>query len=266
LVILILNQVVLYTLIQKRSQNKLIVVNNNLANVHKELEEYSKDLEIFGVTATHDLKAPISVSRIFTQIIDRSLKKEKIDKVAISDSVETISTSFNQMETLIDSYVYFIKVLQLNITKEPVNALLEFDTISKNLLAIYPNAKIILPKDEVVLITNKMLFTSIIQNLLQNGLKYNKAAIPTIAVEFVKHTKSIAFKITDNGLGIDANFKDDLFLPFKRFHNEIEGTGLGLTISKKAAQKLNGDLYCAKSDYLGSTFILEIPMQTIKLK
>jgi signal transduction histidine kinase len=40
---------------------------------------------------------------------------------------------------------------------------------------------------------------------------------------------------------------------------------LGLTISKKAAQKLNGDLYCAKSDYQGSTFILEIPMQTINL-
>ena len=102
---------------------------------HLYLQHLIKDLEIFGVTATHDLKAPISVSRIFTQIIERSLRKEKIDKVAISESVETISTSFNQMETLIDSYVYFIKVLQLNIAKEPVNALQEFDTISKNLLA-----------------------------------------------------------------------------------------------------------------------------------
>ncbi len=265
LILMIINQVGIYTIIQTRVQNELRAVNKELNFAHLELEKHAKDLEIFGVTATHDLKAPISVSRIFTQIIERSLRKEKIDKVAISESVETISTSFNQMETLIDSYVYFIKVLQLNITKEPVNALQEFDTISKNLLAIYPNAKIILPEEEIVLVTNKMLFTSVIQNLLQNGLKYNKSAIPSIAVDFVKHAKSIAFKITDNGLGIDANFKDDLFLPFKRFHNEIEGTGLGLTISKKAAQKLGGDLNCAKSDLQGSTFILEIPIQTVNL-
>ena len=259
LILMILNQVGIYAFIQRRIQRRLIAANNNLEHAHSELENYSKDLEIFGLTATHDLKAPISIARMFTQIIERSLKNETINREKISDSINTITASYNQMETLIDTYLAYIRTLQLSAIKENFFAKIELEIIAHNLSNIYKNAKIILPKNDIVLLANKLYFKTIMQNLIQNGLKYNKSTIPIVTVEIVKQQNTIQFKIIDNGLGIDDSFKDELFFPFKRFHTDIDGTGLGLTISKRAAQKMNGNLICAESNHAGTTFILEIP-------
>jgi signal transduction histidine kinase len=150
--------------------------------------------------------------------------------------------------------------LQFNANKNKFFAINELETIVKNLQSNFPNAHIILPSSDVMIETNKNLFKTVMQNLIQNGLKFNQASLPKVTIEILHKTEYIQFLISDNGFGINAQFKEELFLPFKRFNKEIEGSGLGLTISKRIAQKMNGNLYCAKSDEKGTTFVLELPV------
>jgi len=260
LVLLIINQVGVYAYIQRRTQNRLLSLNNHLKAAQIELEGYSKDLELFGITATHDLKAPILTARDRSRLIEQYLNEEKVDRVKIGENIEAITASFNEMETLIDSYLSYIKVLQFNANKNKFFVIKELDMISKMLQSNFPNAHIVLPESDVMIESNKNLFKTVMQNLIQNGLKFNHASLPTVTIKILQNNEYIQFVISDNGFGINAQFKSELFLPFKRFNKEMEGSGLGLTISKRIAQKMNGNLYCAKTDEQGTTFILELPI------
>lgn len=260
LVLMMLSQLGLYAYIQREVQKRLLTVNNNLEQARSELENYSKDLEVFGMTATHDLKAPISISRVFLQIVEKSIYKPDIDKAEIMESIASINSTYVQMETLIDSYLSYIRVLQLSTLKEQVLVKSELFIIAQNLHRIYPHAKILFPESDTILLTGKVLFITVMQNLIHNGLKYNKSSTPTVIINITKDRNKIIFSINDNGIGIDPKFNEELFMPFRRFNSAIEGTGLGLTISKRATQKMNGILYCAESNKDGTTFILELPL------
>jgi len=98
--------------------------------------------------------------------------------------------------------------------------------------------------------------------LIENGIKYNISPKPTIQIhtQIDKNFAKINFK--DNGIGIDPEFKEYIFEPFRRLHNrsQYEGTGLGLSICKKIVESHSGEISLESKKGEGSNFILNLPL------
>jgi two-component system CheB/CheR fusion protein len=106
----------------------------------------------------------------------------------------------------------------------------------------------------------RSLIQQILDNLLSNALKYNDKPQPTIHFDCVEERDYFILKVSDNGIGIDAKSFDLIYLPFKRLHNKVEysGTGIGLAVCKKIADKHRGKIWVESTPGLGSTFFFSI--------
>ncbi|MEM7512582.1 MAG: ATP-binding protein, partial [Bacteroidota bacterium] len=96
----------------------------------------------------------------------------------------------------------------------------------------------------------------VLQNLILNGLKYNEKDYPQVAVMGKKEGNQVMISVVDNGIGIDKEYLDKIFVPFKRLHSEeeYEGTGFGLAITKHLIEKLNGEMEVVSLPGVGSVF------------
>ncbi|RZJ48070.1 MAG: ATP-binding protein [Flavobacterium sp.] len=124
----------------------------------------------------------------------------------------------------------------------------------------YKNAKIINHIRGVVTFTNPLLLEIIIQNLVDNALKYNLSESPNVKIFTEQKDEMLSIYFQDNGIGIATQYVDKLFDPFNRI-NEMEtamGSGLGLTITKLAAIKMNADIMMVSGDD-GCVFRLNLP-------
>ncbi|WP_179007970.1 sensor histidine kinase [Winogradskyella forsetii] len=99
--------------------------------------------------------------------------------------------------------------------------------------------------------------TQIFHGLLDNAIKYARDEVaPMIEIEATEKEKEWEFSITDNGIGIDSQFFDKIFLIFQRLHNrnKYDGTGIGLAIVKRSVEFLNGKIWLSSTVGEGTTF------------
>ena len=102
----------------------------------------------------------------------------------------------------------------------------------------------------------------VFQNLISNSLKYNKAGTPPhITIQTIEKGDFWEFSISDNGIGINEQFFDKIFIIFQRLHNreEFNGTGIGLALTKKILENMGGDIWVTSKENEGSTFYFTIP-------
>lgn len=99
------------------------------------------------------------------------------------------------------------------------------------------------------------------QNLIENGLKYNNSDLRKVTIEFLEQKNTIHFFIKDNGIGMKAEYYDQIFEMFQRLHNDsaYEGTGIGLAICKKVMIQLGGKIEVESEVGKGSVFELIFP-------
>jgi light-regulated signal transduction histidine kinase (bacteriophytochrome) len=109
---------------------------------------------------------------------------------------------------------------------------------------------------------NMTLFTQVFQNLIGNGIKYNKSEVPHISVSHMIEGDMHQFDISDNGIGIASEFHGQVFDMFKRLHrqDEYSGTGIGLAICKKVIEKAGGSIWLQSEVGQGSVFSFSWPV------
>jgi signal transduction histidine kinase/CHASE3 domain sensor protein len=240
-----------------------------------ELERNNKELSAFNYAASHDLQEPLRKIQTF---ISRLEEKEGNK---FSDSgrqyLERIKSAATRMRLLIDD------LLQFSRTNKP-----DKEFISSDLNDLFENAKqdvveIILekkaqitsdalPKATVIVFQIQQLFS----NLLSNSLKYIKEeTVPIIKINYskvkaneepdlIKASKSFYHKITftDNGIGFEQKYADQIFQLFSRLHNkkDYSGTGVGLSICKKIVDNHQGFIFAKGEINVGATFTIYLPV------
>ena len=247
---------------EKEEHSRRIVetkMNKKLEIINKQLQRSNKDLEQFALIASHDLKVPIAKIILALQNLDRE-KFKNLD-LETKTVIEMISKSTAQMNELISELLIYSQI-----SESKTYNLIDFnnvlETVLENLSVFISEkgAKITskaLPRSQA----NEPLMISLFQNLIQNGIKFNKSPNPEIFIESEEQGDFIIFKIKDNGIGFIDESKKTLFTLFKRFENneEYSGTGVGLSFCKKIVDQHNGKIWLESERDKGSTFFIELP-------
>jgi len=260
---------------RKSSEEKVRLLNKQLTNNIFQLENTNKDLERFAYIASHDLQEPLRKIIIFGDMLTNKYKVH-MDEEGRNYLDRMVKASL-RMQMLIKNILAFSRssTQMDNFEETDLNMLLEnilsdLEVYIEQKKAVFNISK--LPTLKVI----PTQFRQLVQNLVMNALKFSqKDRIPeiTIAAEISKggdidiegaqpdeYYCILSFK--DNGIGFEQKYVDQIFMIFKRLHtfDEIEGTGIGLSICKKIVEQHNGFISATGIINQGSTFKVFLPV------
>ncbi|HWB63666.1 MAG TPA: ATP-binding protein, partial [Chitinophagales bacterium] len=245
-----------------RDVTDLKLAQNELLHKAKKLEQSNKELEEFAYVVSHDMKQPIR-----TIISYLTLLKKKHGETLNAEAAEFVNFSIdgaNKMSDLIRDILQYSRLDQQisltpgisleNVVKKVCKGLT--DTIIAN------NAEVIC--DPLPAVTgNETMLTELFQNLIENGIKYNLTKEKKVRVQVTDKVSEWQFEISDNGIGFDQQYAQQIFKIFKRLHTdtEFQGTGIGLTICQKVVEKHGGNIWAESVKGEGSHFFFTLPKQ-----
>ena len=227
----------------------------------RKLEQSNSELERFAHIASHDLKTPLRNIANFLNLIDRRIKKH-YDDPKLLEYLNFAINGAKQMNHLIVDVLEFSKIGSSSTKKELVdlNEAVRYACHALKPIIEEKNAKVYW-EDLPMLIGDYSRLVQLFQNLIENGIKYNKSKKPRISVGYSDNGEVYQLSVKDNGIGINEAYNDQVFEMFKRLHNstEYEGTGIGLAVCKKIVTQLGGTIRMESTEGLGSNFIISLP-------
>lgn len=227
------------------------------------LQYRNTELKNFASIASHDLKAPVRSITGFSSLLERLLPKDSDPR--IFEYLEFIKNSSSNMNALVNSLLQFstletrkleVKQLRLlNVIKDVTNDLHSIIKSKNAEIQIDDNLPEYIKADETLL---KIVF----QNIINNALKFvAKDVTPLVNIKYETKDQKHLIQIIDNGIGIEKEYLEKIFLIFERLHSsqEYEGSGIGLATCKKIMLLHQGDISIDSAVNEGSTFTISLP-------
>ena len=234
-------------------------LQNRIDNRTRELEEMNSELQQFAYVASHDLQEPLRTITSFSQLL-ASRYRAQLDADA-DEFIGYIVTASRRMTDLING---LLQLVRLRKSSQPIAAvsfgkLLDDAEISLQAAIRESGARIehgTLP----TLVVDPVQFSQVLQNLISNAIRYRSAEPPLIRINARRERGNWIFSVTDNGCGFDQEFAERIFGLFQRLHGrEVEGTGMGLSISRKIVERHGGRIWAESKEGEGATFFFSLP-------
>jgi light-regulated signal transduction histidine kinase (bacteriophytochrome) len=233
-----------------------------------ELERSNRELQDFAYVASHDLQEPLRKIRAFSDRLASSYGSELGDRGA--DYIDRMQKASARMQTLIDDLLTFSRVT----TKARPFTTVDLMEVAEGVVSDLEirleqtNGRVVL-KSLPTIEADRIQMRQLFQNLLSNGLKFHQhdvAPIVTVTGElFTNDDKEerCRLTITDNGIGFDEKYNDRIFGIFQRLHGRsaYEGTGIGLAICRKIAERHQGSIVAHSKEGEGATFVIQLPQK-----
>jgi signal transduction histidine kinase len=245
----------------RETEKDLEISNLQMMSQTDELKRSNADLEQFAYVISHDLKTPVRNISCFMKLL--SNKHGDTFNAEAREFVDFSLAGAKRMERLIDDVLAYSRIGRNLSSPTPVNINDVINTIRieqlDKLTAVNGSINVIgeLP---VINSVHSSLMYHILQNLIRNGLKFNRSANPTINISYTELKDHYQFSVEDNGIGISKDYAVQVFQMFKRLHNENEydGTGIGLAICKKIVELYHGEIWYEGAEGKGTTFYFTI--------
>jgi PAS domain S-box-containing protein len=246
---------------RKHTESKLKKTNKSLEKHINELAISNEELERFAYVASHDLQEPLRMVTSFLSQIEKKYENalDEKGKKYIFFAVD----GAKRMRQIILDLLNFSRVGK----KEGKYEEVDLNTIIDEITVLY--GKQIEDKKAQILCevlptikTHAVPIKQVFQNLIDNALKYSKPnERPVITISCKKGPAVWEFEIKDNGIGISQEYFDKIFIIFQRLHSkeDYSGTGIGLAITKKIIENLNGQIWVKSEEGKGTSFYFTIP-------
>ncbi|MBI3829534.1 MAG: PAS domain S-box protein [Planctomycetes bacterium] len=223
------------------------------------------DLEAFSYSIVHDMRGPLRAMQSFAQLL--ATECGPISSMAES-YVRRIKTASERMDRLIQDGFNYSRLMRAELPLAPTDA----GALLRGIVETYPafqppHAEIELEYDFPLVQANEAALTQGISNLLGNAVKFVAPGVtPRVRAWAEKHDGRVRLFFKDNGIGIEKEAHEKIFQIFQRLDNKYEGTGVGLAIAKKAAERMGGSIGVESAPGSGGTFWLELPSANEEMK
>lgn len=236
---------------------ELMLARTDLSDTIDKLEVSNKELEKFAFVASHDLQEPLRKLMIFSEL----LASNKVDDAMRDKYLDKINESASRMRELVKSV---LELSQMSSAPRQL-AMCDLSDLADqawgNLSVLAQEKSAELRCDDLPsLPVDATQIRSLFYNLFHNALKYSHPERPPeVRVHAERGQKCWQIRITDNGAGIPAEYHEKIFESFHKLHGSSEGTGLGLSLCRKIAERHDGTLVVEQSTTDGTTFFLTLP-------
>jgi PAS domain S-box-containing protein len=233
----------------------------------EELERSNRDLEQFAYAASHDLQEPLRAVAGCLEVLKRRYA-DKLDARAeelIGHSVD----GANRMQALIEGLLAFSRVGTRGAILQTVSCDEALNTALKNLSTAIHESSAVITRESLPFIRGDLSqLVMLFQNLIGNALKFRGGTAPAIHIGATHADGHWTISVRDNGIGIDPQFFERIFVIFQRLHTrrEYPGTGLGLAICKKIIERHGGEIQVESTLGSGSIFHCKFPEGTPELQ
>ncbi len=231
-----------------------------LAKKAEELARSNKELEQFAYVASHDLQEPLRMVSSYLQLLERRYA-DKLD----GDAHEFIAYAVNgaiRMKVLINDLLAYSRVGTRGKVFAPTNCETALERVLINLkLAIEDTHAVITHDPLPTVMADSSQLELVLQNLINNALKFHGQAPPQVHVGAIRRDGCWHFWVQDNGIGLEPEFAEKIFVIFQRLHGKEEypGTGIGLAICKKIVERHGGRIWVESQPGQGATFYFTLP-------
>lgn len=225
-----------------------------------ELTKANIEMENFVYTISHDLKSPLITIGGYVSLLKKDIAKRK--DAAVADSILEIQNAVANMKVLIENLLELARLG--HVAGEPrevdVNALL--NELRKRCAWHFEqeHATVRIAPDIPWVYLDSVRLSEVLQNLIDNALKFHCPGVPPeIEIGWRHEGGWLRLYVRDNGIGIEKEYQERIFRLFQRLDSQIEGTGVGLTISRRIIESFGGRLSVESEPGQGSTFWIALP-------
>ena len=225
--------------LKEQGASEIVAATSAFNRMQQKLQCYIRDREVLFRSISHDLKTPITRLRLRTELLD----SEK--------QIVAFNHDLDDLEMLVKGALQTVKDTDIHENIQPVDITKLLEQISSS------------QPDKIKVIANNVLpyrgkplaLKRCLSNLIDNGVKYGHC----VEVEVNDNGINLQISIKDNGPGIPENELQKIFTPYRRLHNDKQGNGLGLGISRNIIQAHNGELHLINQDEGGLKVVITLP-------
>ena len=237
---------------RKLAEEQLQIAIEQLKNSNKELEQ-------FAYVASHDLQEPLRKVKNYVELYENRYGNEFDERA--KKYLNTITNGVSRMQVLIDDLLTLSRVSTRGRDLVPV----DLNEVLTEVLDVYElkiNEKnaLIAIQELPVIRADKQQLIQLFQNLISNALKYCDKN-PEISIDLKSEKNNWIIQVSDNGIGFDNKYNEKIFVVFQRLHtrDEYSGTGIGLAVCKKIAERHGGSISAVSEPGKGSVFSIRFP-------
>ncbi|MGA3025421.1 MAG: ATP-binding protein [Bryobacteraceae bacterium] len=226
----------------------------------EELRRANEDLQQFAYFASHDLQEPIRNVAVYSEIVAK--RYHGLLDADGRQFLGFLTEGGRRLATLINDLLAYTRagVIEGGMTTVDSSAVLRHAVSSLNVAIRESNAAVTFGRLPEVCMGEAHL-QQVLQNLIANALKYRSENPPRIHISAVQQGTAWRFSVQDNGIGIDARYKEKIFGVFKRLHRDdkYSGTGIGLAICQRVVERYGGRIWVESTPGEGATFFFTVP-------
>ncbi|NNE30229.1 MAG: tetratricopeptide repeat protein [Saprospiraceae bacterium] len=242
-------------------QSLLLEQSHHITNQNAQLLQVNEELRQFAYVASHDLKEPLRMIGSYVQLIQRRHKEDFGPES--KEFFAFVQEGVSRMNSLLDALLRYATIGKSDDDFEPVDLTDVVDLAIINLrVSIEETGAEIEAVNLPTVRSIKSLLIQLFQNLIGNAIKFRKEdTIPVIKIIGEESPEEFVLSIQDNGIGIDPEFQEKIFVIFQRLHTraKYQGAGIGLSICQKIIQRVGGRIWVASAAGQGATFFVAFP-------
>lgn len=246
---------------RKNATARMLEAEEEIRSRLAELTRANQELEQLAYITSHDLSEPLRTVASYTQLLERRYAPQ-LDKDG-RDFMAYIVGGAERMKAMMDDLLVYSRTVRREFARQPVPLDRALDAALASLALVIRSANATVEREPLPTILGDAAgMTQVFQNLIGNALRFRAEGVaPHVRVRAREEGEAWVVEVQDNGIGIEPQYFQRIFMIFQRLHprGRFEGTGMGLAICKKVVERHGGRVSVASEVGRGATFAVWLP-------